>query len=295
MPKYEYQVLPRGRNFIRILNLFPSETDDQGVSWELLVVPAPGDDPIRKPSTPENEKYEALSWFWGHAKPTEPIAVFQNGSFRAKYVSPELAAALKALRRPRNNRNLWIDAVCINQDDPLEKNHQVMMMSAIYRHAGSVCVWLGPGDESSTSAFKFIKDELLQLHKLDNLGNDHTRAKWVAFLALMQRSWFSRRWVVQEIALARSAMIYCGMDTMSWKDFAIAVELLVEMIASRPEFSKIMRRDLLFGHVESWINYASTLGASLLVSATAAGKLFQEPGFMGYLAPSRHYREVGET
>lgn len=45
----------------------------------------------------------------------------------------------------------------------------------------------------------------------------------------MQRPWFSRRWVVQEIALARSATIYCGNDKIPWTNSAVAVELFVEV------------------------------------------------------------------
>jgi hypothetical protein len=62
-------------------------------------------------------------------------------------------------------------------------------------------------------AFKFIKNEVLQLQNFDELCNSpEASKKWGALLDLMQRKWFSRRWVVQEIALARDALIYCGKD-----------------------------------------------------------------------------------
>jgi hypothetical protein len=75
------------------------------------------------------------------------------------------------------------------------------------------CVWLGEGDASSAMAIKFIKDEVLQLQNFDELcDSKEASKKWGALLELMQRKWFSRRWVVQEIALARTATIYCGTD-----------------------------------------------------------------------------------
>jgi hypothetical protein len=66
-------------------------------------------------------------------------------------------------------------------------------------------------------AFKFIQKEVLQLQNFDELcDNKDAGKKWGAFLDLMQRKWFSRRWAVQEIALARDAVIYCGQDKIAW-------------------------------------------------------------------------------
>jgi hypothetical protein len=80
------------------------------------------------------------------------------------------------------------------------------------------CVWLGEGDATSAMAFKFIQKEVLQLQNFDELcDSKEASKKWGALLDLMQRQWFSRRWVVQEIALAREAVIYCGADKIPWK------------------------------------------------------------------------------
>jgi hypothetical protein len=99
-------------------------------------------------------------------------------------------------------------------------------MSEIYGRADQVCVWLGEGDRSSQMALRFIRKEVLQLQNFDELCESELASeKWSALLDLMQRPWFSRRWVVQEIALARRAMVYCGNDKISWKKFAVAVEL----------------------------------------------------------------------
>jgi hypothetical protein len=82
----------------------------------------------------------------------------------------------------------------------------------------SSCVWLGEGDATSAMAFKFIQKEVLQLQNFDELcDSKEASKKWGALLDLMQRRWFSRRWVVQEIALAREAVIYCGADKIPWK------------------------------------------------------------------------------
>ncbi|KAK7927424.1 hypothetical protein PG985_004422 [Apiospora marii] len=79
-------------------------------------------------------------------------------------------------------------------------------------------------------AIKFISEEIMRLERFDDICKNEANAdKWQALLALMQRPWFGRRWVVQEIALALDAQVYCGPDEIPWKDFAVAVELFVEV------------------------------------------------------------------
>src|SRR2546421_286671 len=90
----------------------------------------------------------------------------------------------------------------------------------------------------------------------------------------MQRDWFSRRWVVQEIALARSALIYCGTDMISWNKFAVAVELFVEVETATHRLSEVMKKDSKHKNVPVLFEYVSALGASLLVDAT--GRLFRD-------------------
>jgi hypothetical protein len=84
------------------------------------------------------KEYEALSWCWGIAAPTSYINIRKDGRIYSKKVQPDLLAALKALRDPQKDRYLWIDAICINQEDIGERNHQVEMMSTIYGQAKSV-------------------------------------------------------------------------------------------------------------------------------------------------------------
>jgi hypothetical protein len=79
--------------------------------------------------------------------------------------------------------------------------------------------------------------------------------------------------VVQEIALANDAELHCGNKTISWKDFADAVQLFVEVESATHRLSEVMRKDPNFYHIPGWFEYVSALGASLLVEAT--GTLFR--------------------
>lgn len=289
-PKYTsktYEPLPKKRGYIRLLNLRGSSPENPLVECELIVTKFEKGDHIDQP-------YEALSWCWGLAKQNSYINIRKDGKVYAKYVSPELVAALKALRHPKQDRYLWIDAVCIDQKNDQEKNHQVEMMCDIYGKADSVCIWLGEGDESSRMALRFIKKEVLQLQNFDELCESaQASEKWGALLDLMQRPWFSRRWVVQEIALARKAIVYCGGDKIAWKKFAVAVELFVEVETATHRLSEVMKKDPKFYHVPGWFEYVSALGASLLVEAT--GKLFRDykpNGPMDSVSDTRYESEL---
>ncbi|KAK7750382.1 hypothetical protein SLS62_007681 [Diatrype stigma] len=152
------------------------------------------------------------------------------------------------------------------------------MMSQIYSYAQRTCIWLGREDDSSHMAINFIRDEILQLEDFDSLCTDERNAqKWQSLLLLMQRGWFFRRWVVQEIALAQDAIVYCGPDHISWKDFSVAIELFVEVETATHRLSEVMQKDPRFYHVPGWFEYVSALGASLLVEATGMVFRYYKP------------------
>lgn len=159
-------------------------------------------------------KYEALSWCWGTDKPEYALLISKrsySGQVETTYklrVRKQLALALKNLRHLGKSRTMWIDAICIDQNNPSERNHQVQMMSRIYTRSESVCIWLGDSDDSSKLAIDFIRDEIMELHNFDALSKSKQYTeKWKALMMLMQREWFSRRWVVQ-VSLFKSTRLF---------------------------------------------------------------------------------------
>ncbi|KAI4666686.1 uncharacterized protein J4E79_002726 [Alternaria viburni] len=222
-------------------------------------------------------EYEALSWCWGRAISDYVVLVTKGDESYKMPVRRDLALALKYLRHQGRPRILWIDAICIDQENDVERNQQVQMMSRIYTRAANVCIWLGQQDNESEVAFKFIKEEITHLKDFDSISSDKDYGiKWQALMVLMQREWFSRRWVVQELSLANKAEIWCGPDSMPWKEFAVAVELFVEVESATHRLSEVIQKDVQFRHVPGWFEYVSQLGASLLVQAT--GKVFRSYG-----------------
>lgn len=71
-------------------------------------------------------------------------------------VTTNLKSALQHLRTPTMPRMIWIDALCINQEDDAERGHQVRQMDQIYRNCSRVCIWLGDAEDDSDLAMELI-------------------------------------------------------------------------------------------------------------------------------------------
>ena len=204
--------------------------------------------------------YEALSYYWGDGEPTEEIILNTKvKDFPDSFmVRPNLASALKHLRYRDRPRYLWIDAICINQDDNRERDVQVALMDGVYSGANEVCIWLGDVGDNSGLALSFIS-RLVDLDEFDRLVADsRTPVEWAALADLMKREWFSRRWVVQEIALAKAARLYCGDSSADWSDFAVAVSLF-----------EAAQKHIDFNRHPYYLGEISNIGASRLVDATS--------------------------
>ncbi|KAI8948589.1 heterokaryon incompatibility protein-domain-containing protein [Xylaria longipes] len=122
-----YEPLDPARNEIRLLVLLPGKAVD-----DLICT-------LRKVSLDSFSDFDALSYVWGDVSTKLPIKV--NGE--AFLITANLETALRALRKPRKRRSIWVDALCINQEDVDEKNIQVPQMGRLYSTARSVVAWLG--------------------------------------------------------------------------------------------------------------------------------------------------------
>jgi Heterokaryon incompatibility protein (HET) len=164
-----------------------------------------------------NFKYEALSYTWGGSNDTKTI--FLDG--KSHQVRENLELALRRLRLKQKPRIVWADAICINQNDTLERNHQVNQMALIYRQAQRVVIWLGTEKSNSRMALNFLR-ELMDM-PMFVYGHDtspNSRAKWAALAALCSREYWNRLWIIQEVILAADITIYCGTDQLEWVTFS---------------------------------------------------------------------------
>lgn len=171
--------------------------------------------------------YVALSYAWGTDPGLEDIQVVGTRLQTLK-ITKSLARALQSLQKSEH-RVLWIDALCIDQKNLPEKSHQIGRMAEIYRRATEVMIWLGDAANQSDLAMDLLNN--VSAEKIDNLATDPGAIEaWVALFNLMTRSWFTRRWVVQEVVFAKHAVLRCGSATASWLRFCGVVELFVEKL-----------------------------------------------------------------
>jgi hypothetical protein len=150
---------------------------------------------------------------------------------------------------------------CINQKDDEEKSDQVPIMGQIYSRASNVCIWLGKEDQTSSLAFKHI-NLVLKLQIFEQTVHEEYAEAWAALSDLMKRDWFSRRWVVQEIAFARKATVHCGKKKIDWTELADAVALF----GSRAdEISNLFKGHRKYNHRTDYLGDVQASGASRLV------------------------------
>jgi hypothetical protein len=210
----------------------------------LLLSPCSGNDMIRgdlrNVSLNDDLKYSALSytwlepirrsaslwtlrgiyqcfreWYWANFRP-KFVTIQLNGTYIK--VSRNLASALLHLRRQGKPLHIWVDAICINQQNAHEKETQVGMMGRIYEQAQQTYVWLGPCADDSDAAMDFIScasflridDPALALKNI---------APSSALQALFARAWWSRIWIIQEVLLSREVIVKCGDKEIDFQQF----------------------------------------------------------------------------
>ncbi|KAI1122512.1 heterokaryon incompatibility protein-domain-containing protein [Nemania abortiva] len=226
---------------IRLLTLLPARSETDPIRCKLNII-----------ALADRPAYEALSYCWGPAKPQRSIVC--NGLPFS--VGENLHSALCHLRHVSEERKLWVDAVCINQDDLSEKQDQVLLMREIYQDARRVLVWLGPAAQDDDLAFETLqrlsgywteiserwasdKLSVLKLGSFRNtlrelFGGDAGQQKDIeddprfglqareitALRRVLERPWWRRTWVIQELCLAKEAVMICGHATLSWEELA---------------------------------------------------------------------------
>ncbi|KAE9371987.1 HET-domain-containing protein [Stipitochalara longipes BDJ] len=268
--EYEYKALTTEET--RILVLLPGKKDEI-IQCRLLPLS------IKAPKV----SYEALSYCWGDVKASKEIRIqcmkrsdrpsLKNFIRAKRFIPKNLHSALVHLRDSSYPINLWVDNLCINMNDDQERSRQVSKMDQIYQQANNVCVWLGESDNSSKMALKFIP-RILNLSFLDReLDDERNMDCWRALGVLISRPWFSRRWVLQEIAFAKSSTIHCGDDVVHWADFADAVGLFVSRINKVRYFKDLDHRKALSAS-NTWYRLAQAIvdsTQSLIQSSDSGG------------------------
>jgi hypothetical protein len=212
-------------------------------------------------------QYEALSYVWGKCDP--PAEIVCNGE--RMQITPNLAAGLQRLRYPKSKisvrwrysesdhsiyynildqsapiklektgpRRIWVDAICINQQDLRERSQQVSIMRDIYRRATDVVIWLGEDDSRAAAAIDFMEKIATRVRKQTGKSlpasaeiepsNQIYQALYnsdatylVAAIWFLDREWFHRVWILQEVAYAKNPLMIIGHFSVGYLDVALS-------------------------------------------------------------------------
>lgn len=238
LPFYRYRTLDRSAAEIRLVSLAPHDDLSLSVSPEdclsvdesevqrmaVYRTIAQYSRPllrcrIEHTSLTEAPLYSALSYTWGDDYKRAIIV-----GDRILLVTENLYSALAHIEFP--NERIWIDAICINQEDQQEKSWQVQQMRKIYQLADHTAAWLGGGTDESDQ----LMTQMGLLGGMSTRYSSDTIEKFPfsvqAFSDWSRRRYWNRVWIQQEQRASQDITLYCGRKSLPRNHLTLAVELL---------------------------------------------------------------------
>lgn len=245
LPPDIYKPLDKDTREIRLFEILPSE--DINATVEIRLFPHRLGD--------MSGQFIPFSYVWGDPTDTEPIKV--NGMSTA--VTRNLADFLKQTRallldiltkgswdKPAI---FWADAICINQQDMEERNHQVQLLKPIYSSAPLALAWLGHFSDAHLAVS--LAESLGPPHSLGFISNlpnldysswmhahphlwavsEGRNAYWEAYKALVQSPYWTRTWTFQEMVLPTDVLFMCGSSLIKWQSIMAVQELLITLVS----------------------------------------------------------------
>ncbi|KAK5653319.1 hypothetical protein OQA88_9010 [Cercophora sp. LCS_1] len=213
-----YQSLSVEKHETRLLVLEPAPNKTDPLKAQLQVV-----------SLDDSPDYQCLSYVWGEAEKPSTITLSFKDSTKDLAITENLGLALQGLRPPATPLTIWADAICINQDDILERNNQVALMGPIYKYASSVTAFFRESDggdaENAASVISIIRAvtanpdhhfvTTMEPHHPEEIRN--LRAVF-SLMSLFRVEWWHRVWTVQESVLAAKLNILWGGHSIPFDD-----------------------------------------------------------------------------
>jgi len=215
-PKYTYLPLSRDKRSFRLLRVQNLEMDVryEMVAYELQNAP----------------RYDAVSYRWGDPAITHSIKV--SGAILG--VTESVSRLLNALVPSKGARYLWIDFVCINQDDSFEKDYQIPLMRDIYGNAKYVIAYVGDAPEGDAALIpdflgKLLDAQTVLAHQIQSGGNrgvfpfkEHPEATR-ALQRLFANPYWQRAWIIQEVVIPTNVQMLYGGRRIDWRVFLSVV------------------------------------------------------------------------
>ncbi|PMD18102.1 HET-domain-containing protein [Hyaloscypha hepaticicola] len=267
---YKYEALANPRSF-RLLTLEPGYEIDH-IKCEITVL-----------AMAEAPQYEALSYVWGSSERTHTITC----NYMPLKVTASLDTVLR-VRKPSGSRIIWIDQICIDQDNIPERSEQVQAMRDIYSRAHQVLMWLGKDDLSEASVAMDLINDIASLFSSSYIWDSQTSIRfptdielrerglplrespsWNALTNMLKLPYFTRIWIIQEIAVAYAVIVMWGNFKILWVTVKVfwKVAYKLNLQLTDPQGLKpcpslnLLRLPALFQPVRPWdtlLNYSQS-------------------------------------
>ncbi|KAF8859046.1 HET-domain-containing protein [Acephala macrosclerotiorum] len=197
--------------------------------------------------------YFALSYIWGNPTITENVTVNDH----TLAVTKNLATALRYIGENLDRLFpgvsfiwLWVDAICINQSDVVEKNFQVGLMRNIYNQAQLVISWLGLDGDGKPFAIDRIEMMASRIRDAENSGSGEEYS-WLEnhqeycdknsfrvfesdLRRVLDHDYWGRVWILQEVALAHHVVLMSGSEIIASIDLVVALSWLYKIQRTQP-------------------------------------------------------------
>lgn len=241
--RYTYEPL-LSDNAVRVVVLHESPARDAPLHCSVIQY----ERSIELNSSDNSRHYSAVSYTWGKPEFSHLLFVSplidesQKNKMKQELnetylpITPNVDALLRRFRKPYKLVYLWVDGICLNQEDRAEKGRQVPLMGEIYRAAKKVLIWLGSEEDHVKSADTFA---LIRRLSSDYKLKDQYERNSVTHL--LDMPWFSRRWIIQEVALARRATLYWGSSSLDLTWLMQALPNMDQEVPGHPYAPQMLR------------------------------------------------------
>jgi hypothetical protein len=168
-------------------------------------------------SIDDNPEYEAISYVWGNPTLDHSLTVGLDSKAQIP-ITKSVYELLQALTPLSGEKKFWIDAVCINQQDSIEKAQQVSLMRSIYGRAHRVLAFIQ--DDSGENSLSLLLNRLVVSSPtlLDLLSRDFPgdRDDLDRLTKFLRNPYWRRVWIIQELAMARRITLYYNYSPLPW-------------------------------------------------------------------------------
>jgi hypothetical protein len=212
---YQYEALPE-HDSIRLLVLEPSPTPEAELRGHLIATT------IRECEANIYTGYIAISYVWGDPTPAASILLDGDKPFP---LTASLDAALRGVRDASAVCRVWADALCINQADIAERNRQVRLMGSIYSLADHTVIYLGPltpgaewvlrNADAKVDAGRWPSPPSGEEEEEEEKEREKNKSLR-SLRDILNRPWFTRTWILQELVLSRDPLVQCGRLRTRW-------------------------------------------------------------------------------